>query len=90
MKPIFKKFLKFTLATLGVLTLIVAILGILLYRNLGALPDESRFAHLPYYKNGQFTNLYTDDLPYYPDKATGKGGFIFNYYLPTILFNQRF
>ncbi|OAV06325.1 hypothetical protein AO367_1075 [Moraxella catarrhalis] len=40
--------------------MIVAILGIMLYRNLGALPDENRFAHLPYYKNGQFVNLYTD------------------------------
>lgn len=48
-----EKILKFTLATLGVLTLIVAILGIMLYRNLGGLPDESRFAHLSYYKNGQ-------------------------------------
>ena len=76
MKPIFKTFFKFTLATLGILALIVAILGVMLYRNLGALPDESRFTHLPYYKNGQFVNLYTDDLPYYPDKATGKGGFI--------------
>lgn len=55
-----EKILKFTLATLGVLALIVAILGIMLYRNLGELPDENRFAHLPYYKNGQFVNLYTD------------------------------
>lgn len=83
MKLLLKKILKFTLATLGILALIVAILGVMLYRNLGDLPDESRFAHLPYYKNGQFTNLYTDDLPYYPDKATGKGGFIrFNGYTP--------
>ena len=65
------------------LVLIVAILGVMLYRNLGGLPDESRFAHLSYYKNGQFVNLYTDDLPYYPDQATGKGGFIrFDGYTP--------
>lgn len=83
MKLFLNKILKFTLATLGVLTLIVAILGVMLYRNLGDLPDKSRFAHLPYYKNGQFTNLYTDDLPYYPEKATGKGGFIrFDGYTP--------
>lgn len=43
--PAFKKILKFTLATLGILALIVAILGVMLYRNLGDLPDESRFAH---------------------------------------------
>ncbi|MBE9579488.1 MBL fold metallo-hydrolase [Moraxella sp. K1664] len=55
----------------------------MLYRNLGGLPDESRFAHLPYYKNGQFVNLYTTDLPYYPDKATGQGGFVrFDGYTP--------
>lgn len=51
--PILKRLFKFTLATLGVLALIVAILGVMLYRNLGGLPDESRFAHLSYYKNGQ-------------------------------------
>ena len=51
--PILKRLFKFTLATLGVLVLIVAILGVMLYRNFGALPDESRFAHLSYYKNGQ-------------------------------------
>ncbi|WP_174521834.1 hypothetical protein [Moraxella oblonga] len=68
-----KKLLKLTLANLGVLTLSVAILGILFYRNLGDLPDESRFHNLPYYKNGQFTNLHADDLPYYPEQATGKG-----------------
>lgn len=58
MKPtvkhsILKRLFKFTLATLGVFALIVAILGVMLYRNLGGLPDESRFAHLSYYKNGQ-------------------------------------
>lgn len=81
--PILKRLFKFTLATLGVLALIVAILGVMLYRNLGELPDESRFAHLSYYKNGQFVNLYTADLPYYPDKATGQGGFVrFDGYTP--------
>lgn len=81
--PILKRLFKFTLATLGVLALIVAILGVMLYRNLGELPDESRFAHLSYYKNGQFVNLYTTDLPYYPDKATGQGGFVrFDGYTP--------
>lgn len=63
--------------------LFVSILGMMLYRNLGSLPDENRFADLPYYKNGQFVNLYTDDLPYYPEKATGKGGFVrFDGYTP--------
>lgn len=81
--PILKRLLKFTLATLGVFVLIVAILGVMLYRNLGELSDESRFAHLSYYKNGQFVNLYTTDLPYYPDKATGQGGFVrFDGYTP--------
>ncbi|MEG9500070.1 hypothetical protein [Mannheimia indoligenes] len=48
----------------------------------------------PTYKNGQFVNLYTDDLPYYPDQATGKGGFIRhdgytpNGRLPMILLNK--
>jgi len=27
-------------------------------RHLGVLPAESRFAHLPYYKNGQFVILF--------------------------------
>lgn len=75
MKFYFKRIAKFTLATLGILLLIVAILGIMLYRNLGGLPDENRFSDLPYYQNGQFINLYTEDLPYYPERATGLGGF---------------
>ncbi|MDD0823044.1 MBL fold metallo-hydrolase [Mannheimia sp. AT1] len=74
--PILKHLLKLTLAIFGILTLIITVLGIMLYHNLGDLPDESRFAHLPYYQNGQFVNLYTDDLPYYPEKATGQGGFV--------------
>ncbi|WP_227544497.1 hypothetical protein [Moraxella catarrhalis] len=41
--PILKRLFKFS-----VLALIVAILGVMLYRNLGELPDESRFAHLSY------------------------------------------
>ncbi|WP_334256205.1 hypothetical protein [Mannheimia indoligenes] len=48
MKPILKKLLKFTLSTLAIFALIITILDIMLYRNLGALPDESRFAHLSY------------------------------------------
>ncbi len=76
-KPsILKRLLKFTLATLGVLALIAAVLGIMFYRNIGALPDERRFADLPYYKNGQFINLDTADLPYFPEQATGQGGFV--------------
>lgn len=94
MKILFKRILKFTLATFSLLLLVVAVLGIMLHRNLGDLPDERRFTHLPYYKNGQFTNLYTDDLPYYPDKATGKGGFIRyegytpNARLPMVMLNK--
>lgn len=71
-----RKILKFIIAILLVLLLIAAILGIMLYRNIGALPDERRFTDLPYYKNGQFVNLYTEDLPYYPERATGQGGFV--------------
>ncbi|WP_416191847.1 MBL fold metallo-hydrolase [Neisseria sp. CCUG12390] len=78
-----KKRYKYPLIFLCVLVLAAAILGIMLYRNIGALPDDSRFAGLPYYKNGQFVNLYTADLPYYPDKATGQGGFVrFDGYTP--------
>lgn len=73
---ILRKTIKFMLWLLAGLVLIAAVLGIMLYRNLGDLPDEGRFKDLPYYKNGQFVNLYTDDLPYYPEQATGKGGFI--------------
>ncbi|MCQ9630235.1 MBL fold metallo-hydrolase [Actinobacillus suis] len=71
-----KKWLKGLLYLFSGILLIVAVLGIMLYRNLGDLPDESRFRNLPYYKNGQFTNLYEPELPYYPEQATGKGGFI--------------
>ena len=44
------------------------------YHNIGTLPDAVRFAHLPYYRDGQFHAR--SELPYYPEKATGKGGFI--------------
>ncbi|WGE85553.1 MBL fold metallo-hydrolase [Actinobacillus equuli] len=71
-----KKWLKGLLYLFSGILLIVAVLGIMLYRNLGDLPDENRFRDLPYYKNGQFTNLYEPELPYYPEQATGKGGFI--------------
>lgn len=76
MRKIFKRMMKFALGVAGALVLVSAAAGVMLYRNVGGLPDEGRFAHLPYYQNGQFVNLHTDDLPYYPDKATGQGGFI--------------
>lgn len=90
-----KKWQKRTLTALTIITFILAILGIQLYRNIGGLPDEAQFADLPYYQNGQFRNLHETDLPYYPDRATGKGGFIrHNDYtpktaLPMILLNQN-
>lgn len=61
---------------LGIVVALLAILAFMVYRNIGHLPDESRFDDLPYYKNGEFVNIYTADLPYFPEQATGKGSFI--------------
>lgn len=76
MKSIVKRLLKASVVLAGATVLTLAVAGAMLYRNLGGLPDERRFAHLSYYKNGQFVNLYTEELPYYAEQATGKGGFI--------------
>lgn len=65
------------LLAIAVLTLLLGAFGYHVYRNIGALPDETRFARLPYYRNGQFHNLY-DELVFYPEKATGKGGWLRN------------
>lgn len=72
-----KKRFKYPLIVLSPVLLTAAAFGIQFYRNIGGLPDENRFANLPYYRNGTFRNLHTAaELPYYPERATGKGGFI--------------
>ena len=76
-----KKRYKYPLYTLLALIVIAAGAGIQVYRNIGDLPDGSRFEHLPYYRDGQFHAR--KDLPYYPEKATGEGGFIrYRGYIP--------
>lgn len=71
-----KKWQKYTLTFFASVSLAIAATGYAVYRNLGALPDEQRFSGLPYYQNGRFVNLDGSDMPYYPERATGKGGFI--------------
>ena len=76
-----KKRYKYPLYTLLALIVIAAGAGVQVYRNIGDLPDGSRFEHLPYYRDGQFHAR--KDLPYYPEKATGEGGFIrYRGYIP--------
>ena len=69
-----KKRYKYPLYAVAALLAVSGIAACGVYRNIGALPDSSRFAHLPYFRDGQFRAR--KDLPYYPDKATGEGGFI--------------
>ncbi|KGQ70008.1 multidrug transporter [Chelonobacter oris] len=68
-----KKWQRYSLYTLTALAVAVAAAGCQLSRNIGALPDETRFASLDYYRDGRFHNLY-DELVFYPEKAAGKGG----------------
>ena len=76
-----KKRYKYPLYTLAALAVIAGGMAVQLKRNIGALPDGSRFEHLPYYRDGQFHAR--EELPYYPDKATGEGGFIrYSGYVP--------
>lgn len=76
MNPVLKRVIKYTAIIVALALIALVVLAAMFYRNLGGLPDESRFAHLPYYKNGVFTNIYATDLPYFPEQATGQGGFI--------------
>lgn len=76
-----KKRYKYPFYTLAALAVIVTGMYVQLQRNIGALPDETRFAHLPYYRDGWFHAR--AELPYYPEKATGEGGFIrYDGYIP--------
>ncbi len=69
-----KKRNQYTLATLLTIILLVGAAGCSVYRNIGALPDETRFSHLPYYQNGVFVS--PEALVFYPEKATGEGGWL--------------
>ncbi|SMB89000.1 L-ascorbate metabolism protein UlaG, beta-lactamase superfamily [Pasteurella testudinis DSM 23072] len=70
-----KKWHRYSLYTLTALAVTAAVVGCQLYRNIGALPDEARFARLDYYRDGRFHNLY-DELVFYPEQASGKGGWL--------------
>ena len=71
-----KKRFKYPSYLLAALLAVSSVAGCQVYRNIGALPDEARFAHLPYYQNGEFVNLHGMGQPYYPEKATGEGGWL--------------
>ena len=76
-----KKRYKYPLYILAALAVIVTGMYVQLQRNIGALPDETRFAHLPYYRDGQFHPR--EKLVYSPEEATGEGGFIrYGGYIP--------
>ncbi len=76
-----KKRYKYPLSFLAALLAASGMTACSVYHNIGTLPDAVRFAHLPYYRDGQFHAR--SELPYYPEKATGEGGFIrHNGYVP--------
>lgn len=70
-----KKWQRYSLYTLTALVIAAAAAGCQVYRNIGALPDEARFAQLDYYRDGRFHNLY-DELVFYPGQASGEGGWL--------------
>ncbi|QIW15727.1 multidrug transporter [Pasteurellaceae bacterium RH1A] len=69
-----KKWLKYSLSTLGVVGLGLGIAAYSVYQNIGDLPDGKRFEHLPYYQNGQFQS--PEPLVFYADKVTGEGSWV--------------
>lgn len=69
-----KKRYKYPLYVLAALLTVAAVVGCQIYRNIGDLPDGSRFTHLPYYQDGRFQS--PEELVFYPEKTTGEGGWL--------------
>ena len=69
-----KKRYKYPLYFLAALLATSGITACHVYSNIGGLPDETRFAHLPYYQNGRFVS--PEELTFDPEKITGKGGWL--------------
>lgn len=65
-----KKLMKYLLSIFVILIALFCVLAFDVYRNVGGLPDEMAFEHLPYYKNGAFISPET--LVFYPERTVGK------------------
>lgn len=65
-----KKRYKYPLSFLAALLAASGMTACSVYHNIGTLPDAVRFAHLPYYRDGQFHAR--SELPYYPKKPLAK------------------